>query len=174
MTTLVAPTAGLGPELLAAVRATVLAAFGDRFSDDDWDHTLGGTHVVRTDGAGCVAHAAVVPRTLYVAGSPVRAGYVEAVATRPDAQRRGHGTSVMRAVAEVLRGAYDLGALSTGSPEFYERLGWERWLGATYVRDGGALRPAPDEGVLVLRYGAGAAVDLRAGLACEARSGDDW
>ncbi len=155
-------------------RALLDAAFAGSFSDDDWDHALGGTHVlVRVEGR-LVAHAALVPRTLWVGGEPVRAGYVEAVATAPGEQGRGHGSRAMAVVNDLVRAAYDLGALSTSRHAFYERLGWERWRGRTYVRDGDRLLRTADEdaGIMVLRLGA--ALDLGADLACAARAGDDW
>ena len=72
--------------------------------------------------------------------------------------------------------SHDLGALSTGSPGFYGRLGWERWRGPTYVRRGDDLVRTPDEdaGIMVLRFGPSAGVDLAAPISSEARAGDDW
>jgi len=162
--------------VLAAARALVDEAFSGRFDDTDWAHALGGHHVVVTEGGAVVAHAAVVPRELEVDGRPVGAGYVEAVATAPARQREGLGTCAMVVVGEVIRRHHQLGALSTGSPGFYERLGWERWRGPTFVRRGGELVRTPDEdaGIMVLRVGSGAVVDLHAVISCEARSGDDW
>jgi len=66
--------------------------------------------------------------------------------------------------------------LSTGRHEFYQRLGWERWLGPTFVRRGEALVRTPDEddGIMVLRFGRSRDTDLTAPIACEAREGDDW
>lgn len=61
----------------------LLDAFGDDdFSDEDWEHALGGWHVVVTlDGGPVLTHAAVVPRVLDVADHAFRTGYVEGVAT---------------------------------------------------------------------------------------------
>ncbi len=69
-----------------------------------------------------------------------------------------------------------MGALSTSKQRFYERLGWERWLGPTFVRRGGGVVRTPDEddGIMVLRFGASREVDRTAAISCEARSGDDW
>ena len=79
------------------IRALLDAAFAGDFSDDDWAHSLGGTHaLVETDGA-VVAHASVVPRVLELGTQRVRAGYVEAVAVLPARQGKGLGTAVMRA-----------------------------------------------------------------------------
>jgi aminoglycoside 2'-N-acetyltransferase I len=152
------------------------AAFDGTFDDHDWAHCTGGVHLlVRTDGV-VVAHAAVVPRALDVDGVPFRTGYVEGVATLPSHQGRGLGTAVMTAATEVVRSAYELGALSTGLPGFYERLGWERWAGETWVRDGRDHLRTPDEddGILVLRVGPSPDVALTGAIACESRPGDDW
>ena len=169
-------TADVPPAVLDALRALLVAAFGGTFSADDWDHTLGGCHVLVTESGVLVAHAAVVERTLHVDGVPFRTGYVEGVATAPSRQGRGLGTLATGAATDLVRAGFDLGALSTGVPAFYERLGWERWAGPTFVRgDGGAVRtPGEDGGVLVLRHGPSAGVALAAGIACDARSGDDW
>jgi hypothetical protein len=82
----------------------------------------------------------------------------------------------MAAVAEVVRREFQLGALSTGAPAFYERLGWERWHGPTYVRDGARVvrTPEEDDGVMVLRFGPSAGLDLTTIISCAARTGDDW
>jgi aminoglycoside 2'-N-acetyltransferase I len=104
-----------------------------------------------------VAHAMIVDRTLYLGadgGAAVDAGYVENVATAPDARGAGHGRAVMEAVGAILRDEYAIGALSTGSAAFYAPLGWERWDGPTSVRmpDGELARSAEEDGnVMVLR-----------------------
>ena len=151
-------------------------AFAERFDGTDWDHALGGHHVLVTEGEDVVAHAAVVPRDLHVDGRPFRTGYVEAVATAPFRRRRGLGSLAMAAADAVVREHHELGALSTGSPAFYARLGWERWRGPTFVRSGDDLVRTPDEddGIMVLCFGPSTAVDLAGSLSCEARSGDDW
>jgi aminoglycoside 2'-N-acetyltransferase I len=171
-----APTAALGEPLLREIRALLDAAFGERFSDDDWAHGLGGWHAVLSERGVVVAHASVVPRVLEVAGRPFRTGYVEAVGTRPDRQGQGLGTQVSQEVTSLVRDRYELGALSTGAHHFYARLGWERWRGPTYVRHGEDLVRTEDEddGVMVLRTGPSAGLDLAAAISCETRPGDDW
>jgi aminoglycoside 2'-N-acetyltransferase I len=165
-------TGKLTEDRLARVRALLLDAFGGEFSDDDWAHALGGWHVL----AGEEAHAAVVERTIEVGGRALRAGYVEGVATAPALQGRGLGSSVMRCVGELLERRFDLGVLSTGSHGFYERLGWERWQGPSYVRHGDRVVRTADEdaGIMVLRCGATARLDLTQSITCESRPGDDW
>jgi aminoglycoside 2'-N-acetyltransferase I len=162
--------------LLAEIRTLVDAAFEGGFSDDDWAHGLGGRHVVLTEDGRPVAHASVVPRVLEVAGRPLRTGYVESVATAPARQGAGLGTRAMETITRLVREEYELGALSTSAPGFYARLGWERWQGPTYVRAcARTFRTADeDDGIMVLRFGVSAAVDLTSPIACEARAGDDW
>jgi aminoglycoside 2'-N-acetyltransferase I len=168
-------SADLGERELAAVRALVEAAFPGDFSADDWAHTIGGWHVLAHDGA-LIGHAAVVVRTLYVDGRPMRTGYVESVATARDRRRRGVGSAVMGRANELIRSSFELGALSTSLPDFYARFGWERWRGPSFVRDGEAVVRTPDEdsGIMVLRYGASATLAPDLPIVCEARSGDDW
>jgi aminoglycoside 2'-N-acetyltransferase I len=162
--------------LLAELRLFVLAAFEGRFSEQDWEHTEGGWRIVVFAGTTPVAHGAVVPRTLQVGDREFRAGYVEGVATHPRWQRQGMGSRLMDQVTSVVRDEYELGGLSTGSPAFYERFGWERWRGESYVRDGDELTRTADEddGLMVLRLGPSTGVDLRAPITCRARGGDDW
>jgi len=170
-------TAELGLERLAAVRCLLEVAFEGDFSDEDWDHALGGWHaLVTADDGALVAHTAVVPRRLYVADRHFRSGYVEAVGTAPSRQGTGVGSLAMEAIGELLARHFELGALATGRWSFYERLGWERWRGPTFARDGDeVLRTAEDDdAVMVLRFGPSADIELTAALTCEARPGDDW
>jgi aminoglycoside 2'-N-acetyltransferase I len=163
-------------ERQAALRRMLDAAFEDDFSDNDWDHALGGSSVVAFDGDEVVAHASVVPRVLVVDDMPVRVGYVEGVAAAPDRQGEGIGTRVMHDIDEIVRAEFEMGGLSTSSHEFYERLGWERWQGPTFVRRGPDVIRTKDEddGVMVLRFGPSEACDLDASISCDARAGDDW
>lgn len=162
--------------VLADVRLLVFEAFDGRFSEDDWEHTAGGWRIVLFDEVIPMAHGAVVSRALRVGARDFRAGYVEGVATRAGRQRRGLGSLVMTAVTDLVRDNFDLGGLSTGRRGFYERFGWERWRGPTYVQDGDELirTAAEDAGLMVLRSGASAGVDLHAPIVCESRRGDDW
>jgi aminoglycoside 2'-N-acetyltransferase I len=163
---------------LERLQALVTEAFGgpDEFTDEDWRHALGGIHFVLAHGENPVAHAAVVERKLHVGERPVRTGYVEAVATDRLNQRRGLGSRLMDAVGAYIRERFELGALSTGSPEFYERLGWHRWRGPTSVRTELGLVRTPDDdgGVLVLRTPTSPPLDLSAPISCDWRPGDVW
>ncbi|HUG48077.1 MAG TPA: GNAT family N-acetyltransferase [Candidatus Limnocylindria bacterium] len=175
------PTDQLTSAELAAIRRLMDSAFGpepeNSFDDDDWAHALGGLHFVLDVEGRIVSHASVVKRSLHVAGRPLRTGYVEAVATLPALQGRGHGSRVVAAVNEHVAAEYELGALGTGSVGFYERLGWKVWRGPTSVRtDGGDVRtPAEDGGILVLLTPyTPSDLDLHAPISCEWRQGDVW
>lgn len=175
-TTQVFATTEAPPALLRRIRRLLDDAFDGTFSHDDWEHTLGGWHVVVWEGDRPSAHAAVVPRVLEVDTQLFRGGYVESVATAPDRQRQGLGSLAMTELMAVLRSRFELGALSTDRHAFYERLGWERWEGPSFVRHGERLvRTAEeDDGIMVLRFGPSRDISLRSQIACTARSGDDW
>jgi aminoglycoside 2'-N-acetyltransferase I len=173
-------TPELTPVELAQIRSLLWAAFADdqdgRFSEDDWQHALGGTHFVTEIDGQIVAHASVVQRELHVAGKPLRTGYVEAVATRPDLQGRGHGTAVMREADALIERDFELGALGTGSQGFYERLGWQIWRGPSAVRTDDGDQPTPDEDgyIMVLHTPATPPLEVTAPISCEWRDGDVW
>jgi aminoglycoside 2'-N-acetyltransferase I len=173
-----ATTAELGAGELAALRRMLFEAFGGRFDEHDWEHSLGGVHVLAVEDGAPVSHGAVVRRTLEAGGRELRTGYVEGVATRAGRHGRGLATAVMAEVGRVVREGYELGALGDGSgiPGFYQRLGWETWQGPTFVAGPrGRERTAEEDGsILVLRTPATGELDLAAPIACDWRPGDVW
>ena len=171
----------LSPARRVELRALLDAVFGDRFTDDDWAHALGGVHLLAIVDGALVGHASVVPRTLHLAASAwpdrcVVAGFVEAVATAAEHRRRGIGSALMRAAAAEITAGYQLGALSADDLGFYGRLGWMAWQGPTsVVRDGTWLRtPDDDAVVMVLLQNTSETIDLTSPIACEDRPGDPW
>jgi aminoglycoside 2'-N-acetyltransferase I len=161
------------------IRALMDTAFGtgdEAFNDDDWAHALGGQHFVLDLDGQIVSHASVVERTLEIGRRPFRTGYVEAVATAPDLQGQGHGSIVVAAVTEHVRSMFELGALGTGRHAFYERLGWQTWLGAAFVRSpDGEQRTPDDEGyILILRTPTSPPFELTEPISCDWRPGDVW
>jgi aminoglycoside 2'-N-acetyltransferase I len=164
-----------------ALRRLLWAAFDDDvdggMTEDDWSHALGGVHVLLERDGEIAGHAAIVERELHLDGRPVRTGYVEAVAIDPSYQRAGLGTVLMAEVSAVIAERYELGALATGSPGFYERLGWRRWAGPTFVRTGSGRRRTPDEdgGILVqATMSTPFELDLSTSISCDWRAGDVW
>jgi aminoglycoside 2'-N-acetyltransferase I len=152
-------------------------AKGSTFRPVAWRAARGGRHFFIAEAGAVVAHAAVVDRTLEWDGRALRTGYVEAVATVPGRQGEGLGSAVMRAVTAFVDDRYELGALDTATPEFYERLGWVRWPGRTGVRtpEGVRLTPEEDGKVLVRLPGTSAELGEDGLLVCDGRRpGEPW
>lgn len=167
--------------VLRAVRALLDRAFDGRFDDHDWAHTCGGAHALVHQSGSLVAHAAVVERSIEIAGVGRRVGYVEGVAVEPSVQGTGVGTVAMQAIGDVVRDRFELGVLSTGATGFYERLGWERWRGPSAVRRrDGTLETTPDDddGIMILRTPASSEfrppLDVTSTIVCDDRAGDAW
>jgi aminoglycoside 2'-N-acetyltransferase I len=175
----VATTGDVPAAVLVSARELMVEAFPEGFTDHDWEHALGGLHAWVEDPVRVVvAHGALVRRRWWGGEEEVGAGYVEAVAVRPDRRREGLGAAVMTAL-EDRAPAYDLlvlGSSDEGLP-FYASRGWVPWRGPTGVRHPGrdVATPEEDGAVLVLpltrRW---RELDLEAPLRCEPRAGDDW
>ena len=171
-----AHTSELDAATLRSARALLDAAFDGSFGDADWDHALGGVHVLVWEGPDLVAHAAVVQRRLLYGGRALRTGYVEGVGVRPDRRRRGHGAALMDAMERVIRGAYDLGALSAtdDGAALYAARGWLRWQGPTSaLTPSGIARTAGDDGSVYVLPVAGP-LDPAGALVCDWRDGEPW
>jgi len=172
----IAHTSELDGATLGSARALLDAAFAGGFGDADWEHALGGMHVLLSEGPELIAHAAVVQRRLLYGGRALRTGYVEGVGVRPDRRRRGHGAALMDALERVIRGAYDLGALSAtdDGAALYAARGWLRWQGPTSaLTPSGIARTADDDGSVYVLPVAGP-LDPAHALVCDWRDGDPW
>ena len=171
----IVPSSELSDAELQELRRALETAFEDGFTAEDWEHTIGGIHVI-AGGGPIFSHAALVERVLMAGDREIRTGYVESVATHPDRRDEGHGSRVMSAVNGLIEARYEMGALSTGIPGFYSRLGWEPWTGPTYVRSpGGLLRTEDDDdSIMILRTSRSGPLDLTGSLSCDWRAGDVW
>lgn len=173
-----APTEELSDLELTELRLLLHLAFDGAFSDEDWDHSLGGRHFIGLHDGAIVAHASVVPRRLHVGERPVHTGYVEGVGVAEEHRRRGFGHIVMSQLGEFVSPRFELGALSAAehNQSFYNRLGWRLWRGPTAVIVDGVARPTPeDDGLtMILETPSTGRLDLHATLACEWREGDVW
>ncbi|MFF5128904.1 GNAT family N-acetyltransferase [Streptomyces syringium] len=171
-----AHTADLTDAELTAIRTLLDDAFEGDFSDDDWDHTVGGVHALVLDAGELIGHGSLVQRRMLHEGRALRTGYVEGVAVRADRRRQGHGAAVMDELERVLRGAYELGALSASDDAvpFYTTRGWQIWRGPSAVMSpAGITRTEEDDGgIYVLPVTA--KLDRDAELACDWRPGDVW
>ncbi len=168
------------PDLPEAALDLMGAAFSAAFPEDPpdearrfWASIGNSVHALVYEGEQLVGHAGFVDRALYTAGRTLTSAYVEYVCALPE--RRGYGSAAMRALQdEIARRNYGLAALATGSPAFYERLGWRLWRGPTaYRAPDGTVVPTPDEQPMVLDLGAN--VDLAEAIECDWRAvGDIW
>lgn len=173
-------TSDLDHETREGARRMVIEAFEGDFSDADWEHSLGGMHALICHHGALIAHAAVVQRRLIYRDTALRCGYVEAVAVREAWRGQGLATAVMDAIEQVLRGAYQLGALSSAdtATDMYLSRGWLPWQGPTSVlQPTGVTRTPDDDGsvfVLPVDLPAGIDFDTSAEITCDWRDGDVW
>ena len=133
------------------------------------------THILGRYRHQLVSHVLWITRWLQIGTSPLlRTAYIEATATVLNHRHKGFASEVMRAAAAEIQD-YDIGALSTGSPGFYARLGWRLWRGPLFVRKDKGLVPTPDEhGVMVLSLAKTPPLDINAPLSIEWRKIEPW
>ena len=67
----------------APVRELLEEVFGDDLEETDWEHCLGGMHVLAYDGGSLVGHAAVVLRRMLHGGRALRCGSPTRMSYRP-------------------------------------------------------------------------------------------
>lgn len=175
-TTRLVHTADLDGETLRRLQQMVTDAFAGDFDETDWEHALGGMHALIWRHGTIIAHAAVVQRRLFYHGNALRCGYLEGVAVRKDCRGRGLVHALLDAIEQVIRGAYQFGALSSSdrARRVYMSRGWLPWLGPTSVlAPTGVIRTPDDDGsVFVLPVGINP--DTSSGLMCDWRAGNVW
>ena len=171
-----AHTSDLDAATLSAARTLFDEAFRGEFTDDDWEHGLGGIHALAYEGEELVGHASVVQRRMLYDGRALRTGYVESVCVSPRHRRRGHASALMTELERIVRGAYDLGALgaTADGAALYTSRGWQRWEGRLFaLTPSGVVRTQEEEGHIYV-LPAGAELDLGEELTCDWRDGDVW
>ena len=179
MTARLVHTADLDDETRDEARRMVIDAFGGSeidFTDADWEHALGGMHAVMFHHGALIAHAAVVARRLLYRDSALRCGYVEGVAVREDWRGQGLAHALMDAVEQVVRGAYQLGALSSSEAgrHVYASRGWLPWRGPTSVLAPSGMRRTPDDDASLFVLPVTAELDTEEPITCDWRDGDVW
>jgi aminoglycoside 2'-N-acetyltransferase I len=169
----VAHTADLGATTLSAAHELLSAAFAGALTAEDWEHCLGGLHVLAWDDGELVGHAAVVQRRLIYDGTSLRAGYLEGMGVAAAHRRRGHGAAMMVEVNRIIRAAYAIGGLGAtdDGAALYARCGWQVWEGPlSELTPDGIRRTEGEEGsIWVLGE-----FDRTRELTCDWREGDHW
>lgn len=154
----------------------------------DYEYLKAAYHVIGRAAGVIVCHALWVNRRLSVNndGQPLKTAYIEYVATEPALQGQGLASQLLRFLldyiqnVEVLRTElyqdirYELAALAPENSQFYERLGWELWLGDLYVRNAGQLISTPDDDVMIYRLAATPMISITDDLFAEWREGELW
>ena len=168
-------TAELDAGARSAIRSLMDTAFGT-VSDDTFNNVLGGVHALILEDGELIGHGSVIQRRLLYAGRALRTGYIEGVAVRADRRRQGHGAAMMSELEQVMRSAYQLGALGA-SPEgglLYASRGWQLWRGpsSAMTPDGTMRTPGKDGIIYVLPVSV--PLDVSAGLTCDWRPGSLW
>jgi aminoglycoside 2'-N-acetyltransferase I len=171
-----AHTADLEADTLEAARELLVDVFLGDFTEEDWEHALGGMHALVWEGAELVAHASLIQRRLILGGRALRAGYVEGVGVRADRRRHGYGGALMGELERVIRGAYDLGALGSTEDalEFYASRGWKQWEGTTSVLTPTGLVRTPDDDDAIFVFVNSVRLNLAGELTCDWRDGEVW
>jgi aminoglycoside 2'-N-acetyltransferase I len=103
--------------------------------EEHWEDIGPGPHLVIERRGELLAHACIDWIHVRVGEFPLLAGYIEDVATRADARGLGFGSALIEAARPLIEEGAELGLLGTGSHVFYERLGWVRWTGPSWVME---------------------------------------
>lgn len=169
-------TAALHDDEKGAMRELLDSCFDGEFADTDWDHALGGMHVLALDEEQLVGHGCVVQRSMLMGDQPLRCGYIEAIAVDELRRGEGIGNNITAWVTEFVRQAYDFGALGAtdlGRP-IYTKNSWQEWRGELAVMSPDGLVAQGDDRGSVMVLECAKPLDLDARLACDWRIGDVW
>lgn len=165
----------LDSELESSIRELLSLSYEGDFSAEDWEHTFGGEYFIGYSENTVVAHGAVVPRPMSIGGADLTVGYVEAIAVLPSQWRKGFGTQLMKEITQFCQEKYELSMLSTDENQFYERIGWLRFQGESYMRslDSEVRTEDEDDGLMFLPGKKSELTQIRRAV-CDERRGDSW
>lgn len=153
----------------------------------DYGYLTSAFHVIGRYGDQIVAHALWTDRRLNVAShAPLKTAYVEYVATEPSFQGQGLASQLLRFLINAIQNErllgtplqhdepYQLAALAPENSDFYQRLGWELWLGNLSIRNEGQIIDTPDDDVMVYRLAQTPKIAVTDQLSAEWREGELW
>ncbi|MFC8671086.1 GNAT family N-acetyltransferase [Streptomyces griseorubiginosus] len=169
-------TEKLDEKELKELKGMLESVFGkERYTQESWEHCLGGIHYLLRYGDKLVAHGALVPRYLRQGDMELRGVYGESMATLSDWRNLGFGTAIVALATAEIRRNYDIGVFAGSRYGFYRRLGWDKWRGPTFVETARGIElKGPDRGAVMFWLPDHSIVDPDADLTTISRSGDDW
>lgn len=170
----------MSPQEREHLRGFLASVFVEGFTDADWDHGLGGLHLMAEDEDGrLIGHSCIVQRHLMVGPqrTPRRVGYIEGVAVDAAARGQGLASSMVAEINEIITRSYDFGALCAteqGLP-VYQRAGWKVWRGPLWAATPeGIVATDEDRGAVMVYENDSVALDLDTDLTADWRIGDVW
>ncbi len=170
-----------GSDLSADEQAAVLSLCTDAFEEDFRPYLALFTdpiHVLAWQEETLVSHLLWIDRWLQIDDAPLlRTAYIEAVATALAFRSRGLAGQALRIAIETIAqdDRYVIAALSPSDAGFYERLGWELWLGPLYARTETGLSAMPDdEETMIYRLPTTPELDLTRPISIEWRDLEVW
>nr|ELR5114236.1 GNAT family N-acetyltransferase [Providencia stuartii]ELR5115371.1 GNAT family N-acetyltransferase [Providencia stuartii] len=169
-------TSQLTPSEKEMLFSLLVEGFDNDFSDDDFQHTLGGMHVIAYDQQKMIGHVAIIQRYMAMNNEPISVGYVEAMVVEQTYRRQGIGTHLMQHTNEIISSCYQLGLLSASEEgqQLYSSVGWKVWKGSLFeLKQRQYMRSIEEEGG-VMGWSANESIDFTASLYCDFRGGDQW
>jgi GNAT superfamily N-acetyltransferase len=161
------------------------------FEEDVWcdyDYLKSAFHLIGRVDERIVSHALWTDRILVVDGqAPLKTAYLEYVATEPVLQGQGLASQLLRVFIEYIQNdlllrtqlhidkPYQWAALAPEDSDFYQRLGWELWVGDLAIRlEDGQTIATPDDDVMVYRLARTPIFSVTGALSAEYREGEWW
>lgn len=154
----------------------LVEGFDNDFSYDDFQHTLGGMHVIAYDQQKMVGHVAIVQRNMAINDEPISVGYVEAMVVEKSYRCQGIGANLMQHTNEIIGLCYQLGLLSASEEgqKLYHSAGWKVWKGSLFELQHRQYIHSIEEEGGVMAWSANDNIDFTASLYCDFRGGDQW
>ena len=183
----VIPAQQLTPIDLQSIQALCTRAF----EEDVWcdyDYLKSAFHVIGRVDNKIVSHGLWTDRLLIVDGqAPLKTAYLEYVATEPALQGQGLASQLLRFFIEYIQNdsllrtqlhidkPYQIAALAPEDSDFYQRLGWQLWVGDLAIRlEDGQTIATLDDDVMVYRLACTPIFSVTGALSAESREGEWW
>jgi aminoglycoside 2'-N-acetyltransferase I len=162
-------------ELSEKIKSMLHRAYEGDFSEEDWEHTLGGVRYLGWIGDELIANGSICSRTIWLNDIETHVGYIEAIAVEPKFWSKGYGTQLMQSISKDALSAYSVSMLSTSEKGFYRRVGWTDFRGESFVTlSNKEVRTANDDKGLMLLGSDADYLTRIIKVVCESRSGDVW